>query len=199
MLRVAYFAVIFCLISTTVWAAKEKKDETPNSKLSVGDIEDYIDQERPLLRGKFKVSLSRKFLAQSPAKKQRYGNTVTILNLKGLSFSGMDLKNVEFNLANMSDTNLKGADLTGSDLISVDFTGANLHKANFTNADLSNAHFEDADLEDTNFTGANLFNATFNKIKGLDDKQLEELKNKTSSYQNLDRQALPDYYNEEKK
>jgi len=190
MLKIAVF-IIYILISTTSYA----KDKIESTKLSSSEIEDFIEKERKILRGKHKVDLPLNFKKKSSIYAQRYGNTKKVLNLNGISLSGYDLRGVIFTMSSMIKSNLNKADLQNSDFVYVDFRGADLRNANFEKADLSNAMFEGAKLKGANFKGANLFGAEFIKIGDLSAQELKNLKRRTNSYVNLERESLPDYYN----
>lgn len=187
-------AILIILISVNL-ARSEEKPRVESSALSAGEVLSYIEDERKLLRGNFKVDLAKEFGTKSWAEAKRYNNLKYVLNLKGLSFSGEDISRVMFTMSNMNDVSLKGANASDSDFVYVDFEGADLREANFSRADLSNALFVGVDLEGAIFDGANLFRATFDKVKGIDDAELAKLKKRALSYVNLEREPLPDYYN----
>lgn len=170
----------------------EKKVEI--SPLSASEINEFIEHERPILRGKYKVGLVYRFKPKASIESERFGNKQLVLNLNGISLSGADLRGVILTGASMIKANLSGAELSHSDLIHVDFTGADLRNANFSKADLSNATFDSVSLEGTNFEGSNLFGAKFIKITGLTKEELAELQHRATAYVDLEREPLPDYY-----
>jgi len=179
------FFMLFLSLCNASYAAD---GDSPSSNLSSGAITDFIKSERIYLQGRHKVDLSREFLEKSSVPASRFGNLKNVLNLNGLSFSGENLNNVIFNMASMIDVNLSNAILHNSEFVSVDFTSADLANADFKKADLSNAHFENTNLEGAKFEGANLFRASFNKVKGLTKQQLQDLRKRTNSYINLERE-----------
>ncbi|MDA0781460.1 MAG: pentapeptide repeat-containing protein [Rickettsiales bacterium] len=182
--------VLFVLLSTKSYA----QDKVVSSDISVSDIKEHIKSERTVLRGKYKVDIPLKFKKESSIYATRYGNTKEVLNLNGLSLSGMDLRGTSFTMASMIKTDLSDADLSNADLVYVDLTGANLSNANLSKADFSNAVFDSTKLKGANFDGTNLFGAKFIKIGDLTQDEINNLKKRTNSYVDLEREPLPDYY-----
>jgi len=62
---------------------------------------------------------------------------ITLLNLAGISFSGMDLSDIRIKGADLRNAVLDRVNLAGSDLEEVNFSGAWLRSANLDNARLS--------------------------------------------------------------
>jgi uncharacterized protein YjbI with pentapeptide repeats len=197
-----FLAVVAFVFLSSLSYAKDKadskeKDVVEKSKISSSDIEEFIKSERKVLLGKNKIDIAIKFKEEFGTFAKRYGNTKKILNLNEASLSGMDLRGTILTMSSMIKANLSGADLKNSDLVYVDFSGADLTNADLSKADLSNAVFEASKLKGANFKGANLFGAKFIKISDLTPEELEDLKSRTNSYVELEREPLTDFYSDE--
>lgn len=191
------FVTIIILVFFSSLSYAKDKDAIEESKISSSDIKEFVKNERKVLQGENKVDITLKFMEEFSTFAKRYGNMKKVLNLNGASLSGMDLRGTILTMSSMIKANLSGTDLKNSDLVNVDFAGADLTNADLSKADLSNAVFEASKLKGANFKGANLFGTKFIKISDLTSEELEDLKSRTNSYVELERESLPDFYNGE--
>jgi uncharacterized protein YjbI with pentapeptide repeats/uncharacterized membrane protein YciS (DUF1049 family) len=114
------------------------------------------------------------------------------ISAPGVDWSGSDITGSSMMHAELDNCKFSGfkngywfGNFSGSTLSKADFSGVNVKLADFSNADLSGANFNSAMLEEANFTGADLNGTSFDgayvraaifaEVKGLEDKQRNEL------------------------
>lgn len=190
MRKLFFFIIISLLVSMNSFAAKEKakeKEKQDDSPLSAGEIVEFVEYIRPIMKEGDRVDIARHFKDDAETDNTRFGNKKTVLNLSGLSFANDNMSLVNLNLANMKECDLTNADFSNSELIHVDFENADLTGANFSKSDLSYVSFSKATITNTNFDGTNLFKANFDEAIGVSKEELQKLKSRTNAYIELKR------------
>ena len=99
-------------------------------------------------------------------------DTITSLNLAGLSFDGLDLTGKRFFACSFAGSTLKNVSFAGSafrmcffDFSTIDscnFSETDIHFCSFAGAQLSNVSFERLELVHDNFNGVHNRDCTFN-------------------------------------
>ncbi|MEV4899097.1 pentapeptide repeat-containing protein, partial [Nonomuraea sp. NPDC055795] len=101
--------------------------------------------------------------------------TLTDAQLFNASLARADLRNVQLRNAKLTKADLRGAMLHKADL-----RGADLRIADLTRADLRDANLTGADLQGANLNGTILAGANLSGVKGLTDRNLEALLQRTA-------------------
>jgi hypothetical protein len=186
-------ALLIMCLSFPVFAAA-KSDGNEDSLLDPSVIYDYAQEIRPHLKASQYVDIVKRFSSGSRIEKERFGNMKSVINLNGLSFSGMNMSRSKLTLADMRGCNLKGADFSNSEMIFVDFEGCDLSGVDFSGADLSHANFQKTTITGAKFKGANLFRADFNDVFSFIKEEVAKLKKRSIIYVQIEREQIKGYY-----
>lgn len=143
---------------------EEEKPQLFGKRQLTREVFDFLHELRPNQQTLFRWVQDTRYRGFDSV---RYlgSNAITLLNMLGYDFRGVDLAGSILNGADLKNGNFENAIFAQADLSNVDFTNAILAQCKFSEATLTKTTLISADIRNSNFSGAYL---DFTDLTGAD-------------------------------